>query len=297
MTHLTNLIYKITIITILIATNLSAHHFWVNSFESFEHKPGHTMVGLGWGHGVPVDDILNSPNGKVIVEKFSITNPKGEVTNLRIPSSKLQDPTQKTSSYDIYNADIGLQKIALKKDTPKGTYLIEANSKATYYTRYIDTKDRQRLKLTSKDKIKDIKKVLMSVKYQVFAKSYLTLGKWQEQKPLNNDLEIVPLNDLSNVKVGDLVEFKVLFKGKPLNITAQSPETLGAFSDSFGQKDGFFLASYLINGKGQFKIQSKGQWIVHCYHTEHVTKDGILKDLYTKVDQVIQGATLTFNVK
>ena len=284
-------------ISMISVKNLSAHHFWINSFESFSHKPGHTTVGLGWGHTIPVDDILNSPSGKIIVEKFTITDPKGNVANLRIPLSKIEKPAKKSDNFDVYDSNIGLQKIALKNDSLEGTYLIKANSKPTFYTKYIDTKGRTRLKLKSKDQLKDIKNVLMSVKFQVFAKSYLTLNKWEKQKPLNTELEIIPLDDLSNVRVGNLLEFEVRFKGKPLNFTAASSETIGAFSNTFGQNEGFFLSSYLINGKGQFKVQSKGQWIVHCYHTEQVTKDGVLKNFYGKVDQVVQGATLTFNVK
>ena len=283
--------------TTLSVSSLSAHSLWVNSFESFTHKPGHITVGLGWGHSIPVDDILNSPNGKVIVDKFTVTAPDGKVTKLRIPTSKVKDPTNKTDNFDVYGADVGLQKLALKKNSKKGVYKIEATSKPTVYTQYIDTKDRERLKLTTMDKIKDIKKVLMSVKYQAFAKSYLTLDNWSEQKATGKGLEIIPKTDLSNVKVGDLVEFEVLFYGKPLNVSAKSMEFITAMSNTFGQNDKFALVSFLKKGKAQFRVQSAGQWIVSCNHKNVVTKDGKLKDLVGKVNAVFNGASLTFNVK
>lgn len=291
------IITLVTLATVLSLSSLSAHSLWVNSFESFVHKPGHTTVGLGWGHSIPVDDIPNSPNAKVMVEAFSITDPNGEKTALKTPPSKTAEPEIETKSFDVYSADIGLQKIALKEDSPKGVYKIEAKSKPTFYTRYIDTKDRKRLKLKPKDKIENIKTVLFSVKYEAFAKSYLTLGKWEEQKATNNGLEIIPKTDLSNVKVGDMVEFEVLFFGKPLHMSGNSNEYVTAMSNTFGQGKGFSLFSKIKNGKAQFEVQTAGQWRVSCGHGENVTKDGELKDLYGKVNKVVHMASLTFNVK
>lgn len=279
------------------SSHLLAHSLWINSFESFAHQPGYTTVGLGWGHSLPIDDIMNSPNGQVIVETFTLTSPSGHITKLAIPTSEPKEPTQKGDNFDIYSADIGFQKIALKKESEKGVYTIEAKSKPTFYTQYLDTKDRERLALTTKDTIKDIKKVLMSVKYEAFAKSYLTLGKWQDQKATGNGLEIIPKTDLSNVRVGDLVEFEVLFYGKPLHVSASSMDYITASSNTFGQNDGFALMSYIQEGKAQIRVQSAGTWMVSCSHRDTVTKEGELKELFGKVDFVFNGASVTFNVK
>lgn len=291
------LLSRAIIASTITASSLFAHSLWINSFESFTHKPGHITVGIGWGHTIPIDDIMNSPNATVIVEEFKITDPNGKVTKLKIPPSVAQEPAIKASAFDVFEADIGLQKVALKKDSPKGVYLISAKSKPTVYTSYLDTKDRMRLKLTTMDKIDDIKKVLMSVKYEAFAKSYLTIGEWSDQKATNKGLEIIPKTDLSNVKVGDLVEFEVLFHGKPLNVSAQSMEFITAHSNTFGQNDKFALFSYIIEGKAQIRVQSRGQWIVSTNHKKDVTKDGELKELYKKVNSSLHGASLTFNVK
>ncbi len=291
------LLQKISIIVIIAASNLFSHSLWINSMESFTHQPGHTMVSLGWGHSLPLDDILNSANARVIIEDFSIISPNNVKTKLQLPKSKIEEPFKSTKNFDLYEAQIALQKISLKKDSKKGVYSLEAKSKPTFYTQYIDTKNRTRLSLKSRDKVKNIKKVLMSVKYQAFAKSYLTLGSWSEQKPLGHGLEIIPISDLSNVKVGDLLEFRVLFNNIPLNITANSIDFITAFSNSFGQSNKFSLHSNIVKGKAQFIVQSSGSWIVNCSHKEDVRKDGKLKDLYGKANQVFNSASLTFNVK
>ena len=292
-------IIKNTILTTLLSLSaLSAHTLWVNSFESYAHKPGHTTLSLGWGHTLPINDLLNSPNGKTTVEEFSITDPNGNKTALRIPSSKIAKATKETQSFDLYNSDVGLQKIALKKDSPKGVYKIKAKSKPTFYTLFIDKKDRQRLKLKPKDKLKNIKKVLMSLKYEAFANTYLSLGdKWKNPKATNKGLEIIPKTNLSNVKVGDLVEFEVLFYGKPLHASPKGDAYITADSPSFGQSHHFSLYSKIKNERAKFIVQSAGQWKVETKYKSKITKNGKLKDLYGKADFLINASTLTFNVK
>jgi len=291
---------KIVLISMFMAlglVNLNAHNLWINSFESFHHKPGHITVGLGWGDTIPIDDILNSQTARIIVEEFKIVSPNQKEINLDIPASQPKEANKKAKNFDIFDADIGLHKIALKENSAKGVYKIEAKSKPTFYTQYIDTKGNTRLKLTTLDKIDDIKKILMSIKFEAFAKSYFTIGKWQEQKATNEGLEIIPKTDLSNVRVGDLVEFEVLFKGKPLNVSVSNMDYISAYSNTFGQNDDFKLMSYIVNGKAQFRVQSAGQWKVSCNYKDTVTQDGALKDLFGKTQFVFNSATLTFNVK
>lgn len=293
------LIKNITLATVLCLSGLSAHTLWVTSMESFTHKPGHTTVGLGWGHSLPFDDILNGP-AKVIVEEFSITSPNKEKTLLDIPKMKPTEPTKKAKDFEVYDAQLGLQKIALKKDSTKGTYLIQAKTKPTFYTRYVDNKDRKRMKLKPKNEVKGIKKLLFSVKFEVQANTYLTLDKWTEQKATGKGLEIIPKSDLSNLKVGDMVKFEVLLHGKPLDSytkIGQGHAFISASSNAFGAGKGFSLMAGVEKGIAKFEVQSIGQWRVMVNHSQIVTKDGPLKDLYGKVDSVVYSSPLTFHVK
>jgi uncharacterized GH25 family protein len=215
------------LLLIAFSSSVQAHSVWINSFESFAHTPPHTMVSLGWGHALPMDD-------------FELIDPDLKKTDLIKPEFKLSKPDLSTDNFDLFAADLAAQKVALKKDSARGVYQFSAVSKPT------------------------IKKVLMAVKYQAFAKSYLTVGKWTNPKPLGHGLEIIPRTDLSNLHVGDIVEVDVLFYGNPLDANPKSVECITAHSSSFGQSDGF---------------------------------DGPLKDLYGKTEQVYHGASLTFNVK
>ena len=285
------------LLLIAFSSSAQAHSVWINSFESHAHKPPHTMVSLGWGHALPMDDILTSPNGRIAIERFELLDPVLKKTDLIKPEFKLSKPDLSTDNFDLFAADLAAQKVALKKDSAQGVYQFSAVSKPTFYTQYIDKKGKTRLQLKPKNEVKDIKKVLMAVKYQAFAKSYLTVGKWTNPKPLGHGLEIIPRTDLSNLHVGDLVVVDVLFYGKPLNATAKSIEYITAHSSSFGQSDGFKLFCHIAEGKAQFRVQSAGQWMISVNHKDDVTADGPLKDLYGKADQVYHGASLTFNVK
>ena len=285
------------LLSFLIAPNAQAHMLWVNSFESFVHPPGHATVSIGWGHALPIDDMTNSINARTVIKNFSLTDTTGKTIPLHLPKTERTKHFVQTDDVRILDADIACQKIAFNEKTRHGTYLIAATTEKSAYTRYVDTKGRTRLNLKPQNEIKDVQKVLFSVQYQAFAKSYVTIGEWKRPKPVGHGLEITPLTDLSNVKVGDMVEVDVRFLGKPLSYGPTGIEYITAFSPSFGQGKGFELFSYIANGKAQFEVQNVGQWVVNVFHNEPVTPDGPLKDLHGKVTSVNYGATLTFTVK
>jgi len=218
-------------------------------------------------------------------------------TDLIKPEGDSGTPVQTSGSFDLFAGDMALQKISLKQEAAKGVYQCSAASVPSFFTQYIDQAGKTRMQMKPRNEISGIKEVLMSVKYQAFAKSFLTVGGWQDPEPLGHDLEIIPLTDLSSLRAGDMVKVKVLFYGKPLTATARSIEYITAHGTGFGQGEGFALFSYIVDGKAQFRVQSPGQWMISVSHKDDVTPDGPLKDLTGKADQVYQGASLTFTVK
>lgn len=290
-------IFLLFVVLMLITSLTHAHSVWINAFESHAHHSHHVMISLGWGHALPMDDILNSANGGVIIDQFELFDPALKKTDLLKPEGKISKANLTTNDFDLFAADLAAQKVAFKKDSAQGVYQLGALSKPAFYTQYIDKSGKTRMKLKPKNELKDIKKVLMCVKYQAFAKSYLTVGEWANPKPLGHGLEIIPLTDLSDLHVGDLVKVEVRFNGEPLSVSAKSMEFIIAHGTGFGQSDGFFLMSYLMGGHAQFRVQSSGQWMISTNHKDDVTEDGPLKDLYGKAEQVYHSASLTFTVK
>jgi len=293
--------YKKIILTIITTLSLQAHSLWVNAIPSNSpHKPKepHIIISLGWGHTLPIGDSLNSLNGRIEIKDFDLIKPNGVKIPLKKPPFKIDEPIVKEKGFDLFDIDMSLHKIKYNKDSQEGVYQVVAKSVPTYYTVYIDNKDRKRFKLKPIDKLKNVKEVVGSFQYQAFGKSYIGIGKWKQPKPLGLGMEIIPLSDLSNVRVGDLVEFEVLFHGKKLHADPlKTMDYISAYSNSFGQSEHFALMAYLKKGKASFRVQSSGQWIVNIFHQENVTKKGSLKHLFGKTKSVLYGSTLRFNVK
>ncbi len=156
-----------------------AHSVWINVFASNVHQPPHAMLSLGWGHALPVDDVLNSPNGRIQIKTFELITPGLKRTSLILPSAQESPAVRSGKNFDIFPGNLATQKVAFKKDSSLGVYQFALSSVSNFYTQYIDKKGRKRLVLKPKDELNDIDKVLMSFKYQAFAKSYLSLGKWK----------------------------------------------------------------------------------------------------------------------
>lgn len=275
-----------------------AHSLWVNSFESYSHQGHHSLVGLGWGHNLPMGDILNGVNGKVDIKSFSFYDTNLNKYPLYKPEFVVAKPSLKNENFNLYKADLATQKIEFNKSSKEGVYQLEAVTKAMYYTMFLDKKNRKRMKLKPKDAIKDLKTSLGSFRYQAYAKSFICKNnKWSNPKKLHHDLEIIPTTSLCDLHVGDKVAFFVSSKEKPLTTSPQGMEFATFWSDTYGQSDDFKIISYIRDGKAGFRIPAKGHWVMNVYHTQNITKDGKLKEFYGKADKLMNAATISFTVK
>lgn len=286
--------YLYIAIFIMITSSAFAHTMWVNITESKTHKPSHVLSSIGWGHVNPIDDLPQN----VKLTSYDLYDPDLEKTELPLP------PAKATGSFDIKNGptvvsgDIGARKIILKEGCKAGTYQVGLKSAENYYTNYINEKGRKKWALKPKDEITDAKEIIRGMLYKAVAVSYFSFDKWTAPKSIGNDLEILPVSDLSNVRVGDLVKFKILFRGKELTTSPEnSIEYITAVSNSFGGPDKFKLSSMIFGGKGQFRMPAAGQWLVNVYTRQEVTADNELKDLVDKCDIALFSSSISFTVK
>jgi hypothetical protein len=74
-----------------------AHTLWINLYESFAHPPGHAIVSLGWGHAVPMDDLLVSKSGSIQLATFDLIDPELNRTVLPMPVLKMEDVIETSS--------------------------------------------------------------------------------------------------------------------------------------------------------------------------------------------------------
>jgi uncharacterized GH25 family protein len=268
----TSLSVIVGLLLIGFSSQAAAHSLWINLNESYTHPPGHAIVSLGWGHVIPMDDLLVSKAGSLQLATFDLIDPDMNRTGLTLPSTKAEEIIEAQSGMTVQAGDLGIRKLALTKETKPGTWQTVATSKENFFTKYIDNKGRQRMAQTTMDQITNVKQVIFSVK-------------------------LMPLTDLSKVHAGDLVGFDVSFMGKPLSVKGDKIEYMTATSNTFGGPDNFSLFSYLQNGKAQFRMPAAGQWVVNVYVKQEVTKDGLLKKLVGKCTAVWYAGTISFNVK
>jgi uncharacterized GH25 family protein len=285
------------LLLIALSSPVMAHTLWINLYESFAHPPGHAMVSLGWGHVVPMDDLLASKDGTIQLATFDLIDPDLNKTALPMPVLKMENVIETSSGMTVQCGDLGIRKLSLTDKTKPGTYQVVVTSKENFFTMYLDKKGKQKMVMQPLDEVKDAHKVLFSVKYKSFAKAFMAVKKWTDPKPLGFDLELMPITDLSNVHVGNLVPFEISFMGKPLSSGADSIQYLTATSNSFGGPDNFFLAAYIMNGKAQFRMPAAGQWVANVYVKQDVTPESNLKELVGKCTTVYYAGTISFNVK
>ena len=142
----------------------------------------------------------------------------------------------------------------------------------------------------------DTQKIFRGMLYRGTAVSYFIVEKWWAPQSLGYDLETLPLTDLSDIWVGDLVQFKIFFMGKNLNTSPEiSIEYITAMSDPFGGRDRFTLSCMIFDGKGQFSMPAAGQWHVNVYTRQEVTADNDLKHLF-KHYTALFSSSITFKV-
>lgn len=134
---------------------------------------------------------------------------------------------------------------------------------------------------------KGLEGVIKSGKYEKFAKALVTVGQDDESygKPVGQGLEIIPLSNPMEAKVGDEVEFKFLYKGKSF-----TPKLVFATYDGFSDLNSTYAYATEPYGKGvaKVKITHPGTWMVRVQHESTEPSDDY--------DQHVMRSVLVFEV-
>lgn len=283
----------------MFALGASAHDFFINLSESMEHKPGSVGVSIGWGHAVPFDDFFMGNS----LEAYEVYDPKMRKSALEF--DKAGNEGIETRRYEtkpsanfpealIFGGDIFANKVYFTQDSARGVYQVAANTKKVQFSMWKDKKGRQKWGRVSLDEIKEAKEVEMSLNFQSFAKAYVSVGEWQKPKPIGHELELIPLSDLSKVKVGDEVEFEVLFLGKPLNeVIDGTPPAIRAYGEQGGAGH---VGAFVSAGKAKFRVHSSGRWTTTLSLRKKVNEE-IAPELVGKALHKGYNASVTFFVK
>lgn len=268
-----------------------ARKIWINTFEAFifhtgefENPPKHFNVSIVAGHVLPMDDFVMSKDLSIPLETYEVIDPELNRTALPMPVQSSEDVIRTDTGLTIESGDVAAQKISFTDESQQGTYQVAASTKDFL----IDMKGQD-------DRI-----IKSNIKF--FAKSFLKIGTWTQPEPIGHELELVPLNDLSDVRIGDPVTFQASFMGKPFTCNKSDMEYLFAASNTYGGEaggdlEGHFLAAYLVNGKARFRFPTAGQWMIVVINIKDVTPENELKQFANQCSRVYYLSTLTFNVR
>jgi uncharacterized GH25 family protein len=278
-----------------VALPAMGHGLWVNAHKNDVHPPGHVLTTIGFGHLTPLDDLLTTEYGTLDLESYLLIDPKNEKTDL--PKPRLDGSTIHTAAgVDVLSGDLGACKMTLNSDSRQGTYQVTAKTKEVFFSMWFDQKGRMRMKPIPMDQIDKPKKILKSMQYKTNAKACFAVGDWSVPPRQGDALEIIPTSDLSNVKVGDEVEFEVVFMDKPLSASPEGLFHMTGISRSFGASDRTFLMSYLQEGRCRFRMPAAGQWLMQVKAERVVADVPELAALKSKCQTVNYTSSFTFHV-
>jgi len=244
-------------LAILTVTSLSAHDYWVDS-----QKNGTLSFNLGYGHDFPMLE-------KIPENRLDIF----EALKIKVNKETFELKRSLTTNY----------KYELDQKLENGSYILSGVYKPTYWTKDEDSKW---FKGKAKDEIST--KAIYCEKAHLEAKNIFSIGDKHSDtitKPIGHKLEIIPLSDPKDYKVGKPFKVKVLFKNKPLKVSVVKA-TL----------EGYLKGKYAYYGKTDLKGITEilplkaGKWLVKV-EVEKELKNN------TKCDKEINVATLTFDIK
>ncbi len=198
----------LTLGAILGSQSAGAHDLWLNSTDYYVSAGregfGDSKLYVGFGHAYPLDDFYRIEK----IASFTLTNPKGVAK-------------------EVSPIEGGFTAAVLDFEMP-GAHVAALASKTGYYTMYMENGKMHHA--TESMKGKKPEDVIVSVYFENYAKSVLFVGDAKDEaykKPVGHNLEIIPLTDPRDVKVGDMFEAQVMFEGKPAKLASVTGSHMG----------------------------------------------------------------------
>lgn len=222
-----------------------------------------------YGHHIPVDDGLRGEKLKFI----RVHPPTGGVRDIAI-----RDET-------------GLHSYMVDYDTP-GTYVLTAETNPGYYTVYIDDKGRERHTIKPKSAILDqAKEVKTSLYSRQYTKTYVLCESPSPTFParIGLPLELVPANDISRLKSGEVLDLTVYLDGASYTGEGTWDATYNGYSTE--AEDNAYPKTEVSGPRLRIPIPFPGRWFVR--YSIKIDAQGEDRADYTHIKHT---ATLVFQI-
>ena len=207
------------------AATASAHYPWLLLDDHTQAKDSEAKVYMAWGHTFPLDGFI----------------PKDRVESLVVISSKGKKIELTTDNGVEYKTPV--------LDAP-GTFWVAASQGKGYFT-----KTRKGGERAPKTGLSDVVRCFYSDNSM---KSILQVDAGGEMgPPLGQSLEIVPLMNPLQMRVGDYLPLQVLYRGVPYDgmvfATYEGFSSDGAYAYSVETDD---------EGKAKVRMLDRGRWVI-----------------------------------
>ncbi|MFP4226127.1 MAG: DUF4198 domain-containing protein [Desulfobacterales bacterium] len=223
-----------------ISAQVYGHSMFIQSSRYKVHEGKASPLFFCYGHHVPVDDGVRANKLKSV----RVYTPAGDVREISVRNETC------------------LHSYMVSYDAP-GTYVLAAETNPGYYTVYIDKKGRERHTIKPKSAVMEqAKKIRLSLYSKQYTKSYVTCEKPSADFPgrIGQQLELVPVRDVSELKVGEDLELKVYFRGSPYTGRSTWDATYNGFSTR--AEDNFHSKTAVSGDTLRIPIPRPGRWYV-----------------------------------
>ncbi len=245
------------------------HSLYIQSSRYTVSEGKRSPLFFCYGHHIPVDDGVRAKKLKSI----RIYPPVGEVRDITIRNE---------TSLHAYMVDY---------DAP-GTYVLAAETNPGYYTVYVDPKGHEHHSIKPKSAIAnravEIKKSLLSKQY---AKTYVVCESPSPSFParIGLPLELVPTQDVTRLKAGEILELKIYLNGQPYSGKGTWDATYNGYSTV--AEDNAYPKAETIGHTIRIPIPLSGRWFVRYFIK--IDAQGADRADYTKMKHT---ATLVFQI-
>jgi uncharacterized GH25 family protein len=241
---------------LLMPSVVLAHFGWLSVPNHEARLDRSVKMFIGWGHKYPLDDFLETS----AMGELKLYDPKGAATVIK-PAN-----------------DFAYETNPLKE---KGVYLAVAEKKPGFYSRTAKG-------YTPKPKT-GLKGVLSCTRSLAFMKAVINVGQGpgDVSRPVGQALELIPLKNPGDLKVGDYLPIKVMFKGKPVQ---GYPPVMATYCGFENPKAYAHTSGAGRDGVAMLRILHNGPWLVKVN----------VKEPYPdpkECDQTSYTSVLTFEIK
>jgi uncharacterized GH25 family protein len=258
-----------TVALLFFSTNAFAHNLWLNPGNHYPEVGETVDIEIGWGHKY-LESRTDQEVKEETIKDISAVDPDGNIVELERKSPSL---------------------FQLKIDKP-GVYLVTAGIKPGIFTTTPEGR-----KWANK---KEVQHPLKCTAYEIIAKTLIVAGKNDRNlsTPTGQPIEVILLEDPSNLKIGDALPIKVLFEGKPLAGISLNAKYAGydkeTSDDGHGHGPGekHYPAETKTDDQGEATItpETSGHWIIILSHRTPYP------DTET-CDEYMYNAAFTFEIK